>query len=187
MINITLIGMPGCGKSTLGKLVAHGLGYEFVDCDVTIESSGQRLQQIIDEKGEEEFLRIEEVELLSLSGNRKIFSPGGSCVLSRNAMRYLRRISLVIFIDAPLPVLEKRLATKNMHVRGIVGLKKKTLKDLFDLRRPLYLEYAHLVVKFNERPIQESLDILMERITRAGLLEYWHNGKLGSRDLKVLN
>ena len=186
-MRIFLIGMPGCGKSTLGKLIAHRLGYEFVDCDVTIESSGQRLQQIIDEKGEKEFLRIEEEELLSLGGNRKIFSPGGSCVLSRNAMRYLRRISYVIFIDAPLPVLEKRLATENMHVRGIVGLKKKTLKDLFDLRRSLYLEYAHLVVNLNERSIQESLDILMERITAAGIVEYWHNAKLGSRELKSLN
>ena len=173
MRNITLIGMPGCGKSTLGRLLAHRLGYEFVDCDVTIESSGQTLQQIIDEKGEEGFLRVEEAILFALGGERKVFSPGGSCVLSQHAMEHLRRTSLVVFIDVPLQVLQKRLAPENIDMRGIIGLRKKPLEELFFYRRPLYLEYAHLVVNLDEKPIQESLDILMNIITRAGIVEYW--------------
>ena len=164
MHNIALIGMPGCGKSTLGKLLASRLDYEFVDCDTIIESSGVKLQEIIDEKGEDEFLRIEEAVLLSLLGNGKIFSPGGSCVLSPNAMEYLRRISLLVFIDVPFEVLEKRLATGNIDKRGIVGLNEKTLKELFDFRRPLYLKYAHLMVNSDERTIQASVDILLSRV-----------------------
>ena len=164
MHNTTLIGMPGCGKSTLGKLLASRLDYEFVDCDAIIESSGVKLQEIIDKKGEEEFLRMEEAALLSLSGNGKISSPGGSCVLSPNAMEYLRRISFLVFIDVPFAVLEKRLAPGNIDKRGIIGLNEKTLKKLFDFRRPLYLKYAHLVVNSDERTIQASLDIVFNRI-----------------------
>jgi shikimate kinase len=164
--NITLIGMPGSGKSTLGRLLAQDFGHRFVDSDEIIASlSGRTLQQIIDEKGEEEFLVIEEAALLSLKGNRKVFSPGGSCVFSPRAMEYLRAFSLVIFLDVSPEILEKRLKTTNLDMRGIVGLKSMSLQELFALRRPLYMKYSHLVVQLDDRPVRESLADLVRQIT----------------------
>ena len=161
MANITLIGMPGSGKSTLGTRLAQRLGYRFVDGDAIIESSGRRLQEIIDRDGEEEFLRIEEAELLKLAGQGQVFAPGGSCVLSPPAMAHLRGLSVVVYLDVPLALLETRLGTDAMARRGIVGLRRMDLARLYEIRRPLYLRYAHIRVSLNDRPISECLEILL--------------------------
>jgi len=161
MANITLIGMPGSGKSTLGARLAQRLGYRFVDGDAIIESSGRRLQEIIDRDGEEEFLRIEEAELLKLAGQGQVFAPGGSCVLSSPAMAHLRGLSVVVYLDVPLALLETRLGTDAMARRGIVGLRRMDLGRLYEIRRPLYLRYAHIRVSLNDRPISECLEILL--------------------------
>jgi shikimate kinase len=161
MENITLVGMPGSGKSTLGALLAHRLGYRFVDGDAIIEASGRRLQEIIDRDGEEEFLRIEEAELLKLAGHGQVFAPGGSCVLSPAAMDHLRTHSVVVYLDVPLPLLETRLGTDTMARRGIVGLRHLSLARLYEMRRPLYLRYAHIRVSLDDRPISDCLDILL--------------------------
>jgi shikimate kinase len=157
--------MPGCGKSTLGKLLAHKIGYKFVDCDRIIESCEGKLQQIIETHGDDEFLAIEEATLLSLKGRTKVFSPGGSCVLSPSGMLYVRQISLVVFIDVPLRIIERRLMTGNIDSRGIIGLKNMTLNELFDYRRPLHERYTHLVVILNDTPVRGSLDILLNKMT----------------------
>jgi len=164
MANITLIGMPGSGKSTLGARVAERLGYRFIDGDAIIESSGRRLQEIIDRDGEEEFLRIEEAELLKLAGQGQVFAPGGSCVLSPRAMDHLRELSVVVYLDVPLALLERRLGTDAMARRGIVGLRWLDLAQLYEIRRPLYLRYAHIPVSLDDRPISECVEILLALI-----------------------
>jgi shikimate kinase len=165
--NITLVGMPGSGKSTLGKLLAEALGYRFVDGDTIIEGSGRRLQEIIDGEGEDEFLRIEEAELLKLRGERQVFAPGGSCVLSPRAMEHLRCISVVVFLDVALGVVVKRLGREGAVTRGVVGLRRMNLGAIFALRRPLYLEYAHLVVGLDDRPAGENLEVLRQALARV--------------------
>jgi len=175
MANITLIGMPGSGKSTLGALLAQSLGYRFVDGDAIIESSGRRLQEIIDRDGEEEFLRIEGAELLKLAGQGQVFAPGGSCVLSPAAMAHLRKLSVVVYLDVPLALIETRLGTDAMARRGIVGLRSLDLGQLYEIRRPLYLRYAHIRVSLDDRPISACLEILLAllRAREAG-----YNGKV---------
>ena len=161
MANITLIGMPGSGKSTLGARLAQRLGYRFVDGDAIIESSGRRLQEIIDRDGEEEFLRIEEAELLKLAGQGQVFAPGGSCVLSPRAMAHLRKLSVVVYLDIPFALLETRLGADGMARRGIVGLRRMDLARIYEIRRPLYLRYAHIRVSVDDRPISKCLEMLL--------------------------
>ena len=148
--NITFIGMAGSGKSFLGELLAKKIGYEFVDVDKVIESHGEKLQDIIDKKGEDAFLKIEEKTILGLKGNKKIFSPGGSCVYSSKAMNYLRKISLVVFINVSYNIIKKRLEKAGLHKRGIVGLKNKPLRELYHTRKPEYEKYAHVEIKLGE-------------------------------------
>jgi shikimate kinase len=168
MANITLTGMPGSGKSTLGALLAERLGYRFIDGDQIIESSGRRLQAIIDQDGEDEFLRIEEAELLKLAGERQVFAPGGSCVLSPAAMDHLRQLSVVVYLDVPLTILETRLGTDAMAGRGIVGLRQMKLARLYEIRRPLYLRYAHIRVRLDDRPTSACLQILLALLRARG-------------------
>ena len=149
-MNITLIGMAGVGKSVIGKELARALHYEFIDTDDHIERKlNLKLQEIIDQLGEGRFLKIEQETILELNGiDRTIVSPGGSVIYSPEAMRFLKKISTVVFLDAPMGSIEKRIP--NQSVRGIVGLKEKRLKDLFYERRPLYQRYADITVEMAE-------------------------------------
>ena len=79
MHNITLIGMPGSGKTTLGKPLAEGLSYHFIDTDdVIIETYGQPLMELIDKHGTEGFITLEGKILQSIHTNRAVISTGGS-------------------------------------------------------------------------------------------------------------
>ena len=99
MENITLIGMAASGKSTLGKLLAKELDLEFVDGDVEIEKRGRMINDILNKEGDDAFMLVEEQVLCELDGNKKLFAPGGSCILSKKAMQHLKKISkIVIFV-----------------------------------------------------------------------------------------
>lgn len=165
--NITLIGMPGSGKSTLGRMLASRLGYRFVDGDDLIRNTGRELQEILDQEGETAFLRLESRVLSSIRGDRLLIAPGGSCILSPEAMEHLRRISLVVFVDVPLEVLRSRL--KDAPMRGIVGFRGHSLEELWAVRRPLYLRHAHLTVSLPSEDIDpaEAFRALMDRVTEA--------------------
>ncbi len=83
--NITLIGMPGSGESTIGKLLAEKFNFEFIDCDKHIEQKEKMiLQQIIDTKGDDKFLQIEEKRILELLPLKNyVLAPGGSIIYSK--------------------------------------------------------------------------------------------------------
>ena len=80
--NITLVGMPASGKSTIGVLLAKRLGYSFVDVDIVIqEKTGQLLKEIIAERGTEGFLKVEEDVNAGLELEHSVIAPGGQCYL----------------------------------------------------------------------------------------------------------
>jgi len=146
-MNITLIGMPGVGKSFLGKQLAKKLSHNFLDVDEVIEKkTGLKLQQIIDNLGDEEFLKIEERAILELGEvKNSVIAPGGSVIYLPKAMDFLKKISVIVFLNAPFEFIEKRLVNRDR--RGIVGLKNKDLKTLFDERTALYKKYADFTVE----------------------------------------
>lgn len=159
--NITLIGMAGAGKSAIGKELAAMLSYRFVDIDEIIEEeAGLKLQQILDDSGEDKFLDIEERTILELGKVDKcVISPGGSVVYSAKAMKFLKENSVVLFLNAPFESIEKRLTNK--EVRGIVGFKKRTLNTLHKERLILYRKYGDIEIEMTE---DCSVDSVAERI-----------------------
>ena len=161
-MNITLIGMAGAGKSTVGKKIAKKLGYDFIDIDDVIEAkTGMKLQQIIDDLGDEKFIEIEEKAVLDLEGLKNhVFSPGGSIIYSQAAMDFLKRNSTIIFLDVPFRVIDYRL--RNRANRGIIGLKDKPLETLFNERLILYKKYADITVPFQERIDDEKINKIIE-------------------------
>ena len=159
--NITLIGMAGAGKSVLGKQLAERLHYQFVDIDELIEEQiGLKLQQIIDKFGDEKFLTIEEKAVLDLGSiEHCIISPGGSIVYSKAAMTFLKSISKVILLDASYKNIESRIS--DLDTRGIVGLKAKGLKKLYEERAPLYKKYADVIVNVSD---DLNMDTFLKKI-----------------------
>ena len=158
--NVTLIGMPGAGKSTVGVVLAKVLGYRFLDSDLEIqEQTGKLLYELIEEYGDEGFLRLENRVNAGLSVNRSVIATGGSAVYGKEAMEHLRDISTVVYLKLSCESLEERLG--DLHQRGVVLKPGQTLKDLMDIRSPLYESYAHVVID------AERLDIrnIVKKIT----------------------
>ena len=167
-MNITLIGMAGVGKSSIGQELARELNFGFVDVDERIEDQFHlKLQKIVDRLGEERFLKVEEQAVLDLGPiDRCVISPGGSIVYSGKAMGFLRMNSKVIFLDASFESIKKRIPDES--TRGIIGLKGRKLKDLYRERAPLYRKYAEFTVTLADHlekgtVVREILQILADR------------------------
>lgn len=140
--NLTLIGMPGSGKSTVGKLLAAHYGLTFLDTDALIEGcEGQRLEQLIEQHGLQGFLAIEARYLRELSCEWTLIAPGGSAVYDEAAMHNLRNLGAVVYLEVPLAEIEGRVG--DLQKRGVVIAPGKTVADLYEERHPLYVKYAH--------------------------------------------
>jgi len=142
---VSLIGMPGCGKSCMGRAIAKRLGLRCVDGDRIIERhTGKRLQNIIDEQGLDEFLKIEEEVILSITDDNIMLSTGGSAVYSDKAMRYLKSRGPVVYLYCSLDVIKERLG--DFSKRGVALRPGQTLESLYEERCVLYEKYADVTV-----------------------------------------
>lgn len=161
--NIVLIGMPGCGKSTLGVVLAKTLGYDFLDTDLVISSLQRNtLQKILDEQGLERFLQYEEQAGLSVNCERTVIATGGSMVFSEAAMEHLRANGRVVYLNVPPEELAIRLT--NIRTRGIAASPGKSIADIYRERVPLYERYADLIVEVRN---QQSFEDVVEALAAA--------------------
>ena len=143
--NITLIGMPGAGKSTVGVVLAKVMGYRFVDSDLVIqEKTGKLLSEIIAEKGTEGFLQVEDEINAGLDCEKSVIATGGSAVYCKNAMAHLKRLG-------------------NLKDRGVALKDGQTLKDLYEERCPLYEKYADVVVEADTTSVEGCMRKILEK------------------------
>ena len=163
MNNITLIGMPGSGKSTVGVLLAKSLGFQFVDVDLLIQQrEGALLQELLDTRGVEPFLDAEEAAVRSLACTGAVIAPGGSAVCRAGAIGHLRALGRVVYLHVPLPELERRI--HNITTRGIAMAPGETLADLFACRAPLYRRYADLTVDVGDQTLEETVAAVLQAL-----------------------
>ena len=156
MTNIVLIGMPGCGKSTVGVLLAKALGKAFIDTDVVLQAKeGRKLQPMIDEIGIDAFLKKEQDAILSLDCENTVIATGGSVIYGDDAMRYLHENGIVVYIKLPYRAIERRLS--NLATRGVTLKEGQTLLDLYNERIPLYEASADVVCESNGLEIEETV------------------------------
>lgn len=161
--NIVLIGMPGVGKSTVGVILAKVLGYQFLDADLVIqEQEGKLLHEIIEEKGTDGFIRVENRVNASLDTDKTIIATGGSVVYGTEAMEHLKEIGQVVYLEVSFEELEKRLA--DIKGRGVVLRVGQTLKDLYLERTPLYEKYADVTVNEEGLGVEETVDALVQKL-----------------------
>ena len=153
--SITLIGMAGAGKSTIGIKLAKLLEFNFLDGDTMIEEKiNQSIQSFLDHHGGQEFTKIEEEILLSIDLNKTVLATGGSAVLSDTAMNYLKKESEVIFLDVSYKNISERIL--NLSERGLVRESNQSLQDTYNQRLNLYKKYADHVV-INDGDIDSCL------------------------------
>ena len=144
-MTITLIGMPGCGKSCMGRAISSKLKMKNIDTDRYIEQkTGKLLHEIIEKYGLDEFKRIEEEWLLSINQDNVILSTGGSAVYYDKVMEYYKSLGPVVYLYVSIDVLIERLG--DFSKRGIVMKPGQTIQDLYKERCALYEKYADITV-----------------------------------------
>lgn len=167
--NFILIGMPGAGKSTVGHLLAQSWNRPFVDTDRLIEERwGCGLQDIIDREGLDVFLRKEEAVISELTLSGHVVATGGSVVYSPQGMANLAEIGQLIWLDVPLPEVEKRLATA-MEGRGVAMNGHQTIAGLYNERQPLYERYAHIRVLNSGKSAEAVLGEIERALSEQGV------------------
>ena len=163
MKNIVLIGMPGCGKSTCGVLVAKALCMDFWDTDLLLQKNEKMsLQEIINRKGNEYFGDAEERTICSFSFQNAVVATGGSVVYSQKAMAHLKEDATVIYLKISLETMEHRIS--NMESRGILLRNGETLDEMFCERESLYEQYADRTIDCDRLEIEQTVSEIVKTI-----------------------
>ncbi len=138
---LSLIGMPGAGKSTVGVLVARHIGLNLLDTDLLIQARhGRTLQQLLDSGGYLRLRHLEERMLLEAELDNCVVATGGSAVYSEAGMRRLRRAGPIVFIHVALAEIARRVHDE--HERGIARAPGVSLEAVYRERLPLYRRWA---------------------------------------------
>ena len=161
--NIVLIGMPSCGKSTIGVVLAKAIGYRFVDSDLIIqERTGKLLSEIIEDEGIDTFNQIENDVNASLEYTKAVIATGGSAIYGEKAMEHLRSIGTIVYIELPLESLKERIG--DLNARGVSIKDGQTFDELFEERKPLYEKYADITIHAEGLSIREMVHKLKDEL-----------------------
>lgn len=148
-VSVVLVGMPGSGKSTVGRLLARQLGYRYTDSDSDIEARlGQSIREHFEQHGEQSFRDIEQAVIAELAGEgRMVLATGGGAILREANRRVLGgEGNRVVYLRSTPEELMRRLRhdTQRPLLQGGDALKK--LRELYRVRDPLYREVADYII-----------------------------------------
>ena len=166
MKNIILIGMPGTGKSVVGRALAERLGYTFIDADdVIVETAGKTLPEILRTDGLDTFLEIEARVGETMEYENTVIATGGSMVLYEKAMEHLKENGVVVWLETPLSQINDRMPD-DLTDRGIAAPQGMTIRQIYEQREPLYAKYADLIVasKDGEHDTAHQVEAVMRTV-----------------------
>lgn len=163
-MRIYLIGMPGSGKSSLGKELAKKINYDFIDMDLYIEKqAGMFIDEIFDSYGEEHFRDLERNVLNDFNNmDNVIIATGGGVIKNKNNKKLMNGICL--FLDVPIKELEIRLSKSEID-RPL--LKKYSVEELYNQRKDLYDYFSDY--KINNENLEKRIDNILEVLNEKGI------------------
>jgi shikimate kinase len=165
MKNIVLIGMPACGKSVTGVVLAKTLNKQFIDTDLLIqEVAGKGLQDVINEDGIDKFKELEEKVLSELEAENAVISTGGSAIYYDAAMKHLKEQGTVVYLKVALETIEARL--NNIKTRGVTMEKGATIATLYDERIPLYEKYADVIIEADGFEVEDNVEAIIKAVNK---------------------
>lgn len=155
--------MPGCGKSTVGVVLAKTLGMRFVDTDLIIQQQNHDLLwRLIERYGLKRFEAMEEEALLSVTDTEDtVIATGGSAVFCERGMNFLKQTGLCVYLKVPCDELTKRLS--NIKTRGIAAAKGSTVEEIFAERSPLYEKYSDFTIDCGNMHIEDITALIADR------------------------
>lgn len=160
--NIILIGMPGSGKSTIGKLLAQRLNRDFIDADTEIEKiAGCSIPEIFASKGESHFRNIESQVLATLGAKSGVLiATGGGCVTRKENYPYLHQNGTIIWIQRDID---------QLPTDGRPLSQQCKLREMYKVRAPLYASFSDITVTNNETADQ-VVDVILQELAREVFL-----------------
>ncbi len=169
---ISLVGLPGSGKSTVGRQLARRLQLPFVDSDHRIESRlGCPIREYFEREGEEKFRDIEQQAIEELTTNAQgILSTGGGVVLREANRNRLRECSHVVYLKSSPEELIHRLRHDNSRPLLQVADPLSRLRDLYAVRDPLYQSVAHFVIETGRPSVATLTNMIIMQLELAGVL-----------------
>ena len=167
--NLTLTGMMGVGKSTIGKNLAKKLNYKFVDVDKLIEAEeGSSINLIFKNKSEQYFRKIEsEITLIELKKENAVISLGGGAFLNNAIRKSAKKLSVSFWLDVPIDELIKRL--KKNSQRPLLFKKNiaETTKKIYFARKKIYNE-ADFRIKCNYLKSNKVVSKILSLYEKSG-------------------
>ena len=169
---LALIGLPGSGKSTIGKHLSRRLGLPFVDSDHLIERRlGCSIRDYFAREGESSFRDVEESVLDELSStHRGVLSTGGGSVLRTHNRQRLHSRCQVVYLHATPEDVYRRVRHDSGRPLLQVEDPMARLRDLYALRDPLYRETAHFVVETGRPSVSTLVNMVVMQLELAGVV-----------------
>lgn len=168
---ISLIGLPGSGKSTVGRQLARRLQLAFADSDHVIEQRiGCPIRQFFEREGEERFRDVEEQVLDELTQAPGVLSTGGGAVLRQINRERLHARGKVVYLKSTPEELMRRLRHDTQRPLLQVDDPLQRLRDLYTARDPLYREAAHFVIDTGRPSVATLVNMIVMQLELAGLV-----------------
>ena len=175
--SIVLIGMPGCGKSALGRRLAPRLDLPFVDVDEEIErAAGKSIKEIFAEHGEAYFREGErKVIARLLASGPQVMATGGGALLNEETRANIRRSGVSIWVKADMAILVRRVAKRSNRPLFEGRDPEEVVRDLMEARYPIYQAVADLTVQSRDVPHEMIVGEMMEALARNPALAAPHD------------
>ena len=166
---VTLMGMAGAGKTTVGRTLAKRLGWAHVDTDHLMEAFfGRALQDIFDSLGRERFLKAEEELVSRLAFKRTVISTGGSVIYGKDALEQLHLLGPVVHLEPGLEAARERVG--DAAGRGLAIADGQSFADLYNERKPLYENAADLTVTSSGSSAEACTEQIVAWLTEQGII-----------------
>ncbi|HLO96148.1 MAG TPA: shikimate kinase [Burkholderiaceae bacterium] len=170
---ISLVGMPGGGKSTVGRSLSRQAGMRFVDSDTEIEKQlGESIRSFFDREGEARFRDIEQAvitDLLQRPGDM-VLATGGGAVLREANRQALRQQSTVLYLRSTPEELFRRLRHDTQRPLLQVKDPLQKLRELYAQRDPLYRSTAHYTIEVGRPSVGTLVNMVLMQLELAGLI-----------------
>ena len=175
-IPLALVGMPGSGKSTVGRHLARQLGWRFVDSDHEIEREiGGSIRQYFEQHGEDAFRDIEAQAIARLAcAPGTVLATGGGAVLREANRTALKTHCQVIYLRSTPEELFRRLRHDTQRPLLQVKDPLKRLRDLYRERDPLYRDAANFVIETGRPSVPTLVNMILMQLELAGLIDPLH-------------
>lgn len=172
VVNIIFVGLPGSGKTTIGRQLARRLGVPFVDSDHVIEARlGCSIREYFAREGEEAFRDVEQAVLDDLSQHHHgVLSTGGGSVLREANRRHLHERGHVIYLRTSPEDVFRRLRHDTARPLLQVGDPLGRLRSLYEARDALYRETAHVVLETGRPSVSSLVNKLMMQLELSGVV-----------------